>query len=104
MSAAGTTAGGPADDNYMNQKVYSSCPKVRQVVLQKGVSKDLPMLIVLINSFLHFQVSNEMLQNFAISSIFQSVICHFSELGPVARLYLLKTKTLNRLLRIVVQS
>lgn len=62
------------------------------------------MLIILINSFLHFQVSNELIQNFAISSSLHSVISHFCDLGPVARLYLLKMKTLNRLLKIVVQN
>jgi hypothetical protein len=62
------------------------------------------MLVIVMNAFLHFQISNELIQNFSISSSLHSVVSHFAELGSVARLYLLKMKTLNRLLKIVVQN
>ena len=32
------------------------------------------------------------------------MVAHFAELGPQARIYLLRMKTMNRLLRIVIQS
>jgi len=58
------------------------------------------MLVILINSFLHFQASAQLLEKLQISSYFHSLISHFASLGPVARLYLLKTGTLNRQLQI----
>jgi len=45
-----------------------------------------------------------LLSNFEFSSNLHAVIAHFADLGPEARLYLLKTKTLNRLLRILLQN
>jgi hypothetical protein len=45
-----------------------------------------------------------LLNNFEFSSSLHAVIAHFADLGPEARLYLLKTKTLSRLLRILLQN
>ena len=58
----------------------------------------------MINSFLHFQISENVLHNFDFSSSLHSVLSHFSDLGPEARLYLLKTKTLSRMLRLLLQN
>ena len=64
----------------------------------------LPSLIVLINAFLHYQTSEHLLLNFEFSSNLHAVIAHFARLGPETRLYLLKTRTLSRLLRLLLQN
>ena len=72
--------------------------------MKHGSKPELPMLIMFINSFLHYQGSPALLQNFAMSIHLHSVVYHFAELGPIARLYLLKTKTLGRLTRMLLQN
>ncbi len=57
---------------------------------------------MMINSFLHMQASSYTTTNISFSTHLHSVVAHFASLGPVARLYLLKTRTLGRLLRLLL--
>lgn len=62
----------------------------------------LPALVTLINSFLHFQTSPLVDAHSVFTQHLHAVVAHFAGLGPVARNYLLKTRTLARLLRILL--
>lgn len=86
------------------QPVYSQSEKVEMFQLTSDHEQATPSLIILINSFLHYQTSLHLLQNFEFSSNLHAVIAHFASLGPEARLYLLKTRTLSRLLRLLLQN
>ena len=56
----------------------------------------------LINAFLHLQTSPYLQQYIVFTGHLHAVVSHFASLGAIARNYLLKTKTLNRLLRILL--
>ena len=86
------------------QQIYTPSSYVDVFMMKHGSKPELPMLIVFINSFLHWQGSPELIHNFAMSIHLHSVVFHFAELGPIARLYLLKTKTLGRLTRLLLQN
>lgn len=84
--------------------VFSQSEKVEMFCLSSDHEQATPSLIILINSFLHYQTSEHLLQNFEFSSNMHAVIAHFASLGPETRLYLLKTRTLSRLLRMLLQN
>lgn len=86
-------------------QIYSPCKQVRVVTIKvNNTNNKLPMLVLLINSFLHLQVSKLAIHRILQCSMFHSVINHFAELGSIARLYLLKTKTMSRLLHIFLNT
>ena len=59
---------------------------------------NIPVLVIFINSFIHASVSEKAAsQHYSLTQFFQ-VFSHFAELGPVARLYLLKHNMIGRLL------
>jgi hypothetical protein len=68
-----------------------------------GLTGQVPRLIVFINSFLHISTSmDHCLRHFKLTGQFWSVFSNLSELGETARLYLLKTHTLGRLIDILL--
>lgn len=71
-----------------------------------GTTVELPVLIIMINSFLHYQASPAMLENLNLemSAQFQRVICSFAELGSEASLYLLNTGSLHRFLKLLLHK
>lgn len=83
------------------QPVFTSAEQVK-IYRLSGSTVELPTLIILINSFLHYQSSSQMHENlnFQVSAQFQRVICYFAELGPEAALYLLNTGCFNRFLNL----
>lgn len=69
----------------------------------KGLTRQVPRLIAFINSLLHMSTSTEhCLRHFKLTGQFWSILSHLSELGETARLYLLKTHTLGRLIDILL--
>ena len=95
----GNPSGPPRVNDQSQSVAYSPCDSVQVISLKSGHSQKLPALVTLINSFLHFQTSTYVHQNLIFSSHLQGVVAHFASLGPIARQYLLKTRTLARLLR-----
>jgi len=75
----------------------SACPNP-EVITLNGSSAELPILIIFINSLLHLQSSKWMMDKLDFSSQFHQLLSHFAELGRGSRVYLLKCKTLGRLL------
>lgn len=82
--------------------IYTRCDKVHFIQVKSGYDKGIPILVSLINSFLHFQTSPYMLSNISFSQHLHGVVAHFANLGRIARNYLLKTRTLPRLLRLLL--
>jgi len=78
--------------------VITGCPNPEIITLTNS-TKELPMIIIFINSVLHLQTSKYYHQKAMFCAQFHQLLSHFAELGKGARLYLLKTKTLGRLLR-----
>jgi hypothetical protein len=79
---------------------YSPCAQVEVATFECFPSK-VPTLVAMINSFLHIHSSPYILERFLITSQFHALIDHFADLGPLCRLYLLKTGTLARYLRLL---
>ena len=77
-----------------------------KVYKMRALTIELPTLIVMINSFLHYQSSPVMLENYNyyLSAQFQRVISKFAELGPECSLYLLNTGCLYRFLRLYLHT
>lgn len=62
------------------------------------------MLILFINSLIHLSVSAHILRNLHLTGQFYQVFAHFAELGESSKLYLLKSKTLGRLLDVMLNG
>ena len=60
------------------------------------------MLVTLINAFIHFQHSGHLKANISTSTHLHAVVSHFAALGPASRHYMLKTRQLGRLLRLLL--
>ena len=58
----------------------------------------MPVLILMINSFIHLGVSPHYFNQWRLAAQFYQVFAHFSEIGELARLYLLKCRTMGRFL------
>jgi len=86
------------DDESAPPPVISGCLSP-EVITLTGSTKELPMIVIFINSVLHLQTSKYYQQKSVFCAQFHQLLSHFAELGKGARLYLLKTKTLGRLLR-----
>ena len=67
-------------------------------------NKALPVLVMFINSLIHLSVSSHVCRNLLLSAQFFQVFAHFAELGETANLYLLKSKTLGRLLDLMLNG
>ena len=98
----GTSAASQSSSATPPKKVYTRCERVHVFQLRSGHNQKLPMLVTLINSFLHYQTSAHLSANVSFSQHLHAVVAHFASLGPVARQYLLKMHTLSRLLRILL--
>lgn len=81
--------------------VFAAADQVK-IYKMTGSTAELPILIVMINSFLHYQSCPVMADNLnlQLSAQFQRVFCCFSELGPEACLYLLNTGAMKRMLKL----
>ena len=75
----------------------SSCEELSVVTL-KHHNAQLPIIVVMMNSFIHLASSSLCQKSVLICGQFYMVFSHFAELGTSARHYLLKTKCLGRLL------
>ena len=62
----------------------------------------MPKLIVLMNSFIHMSTSIHLRRNAKMAGQFWAVFANFSMLGDQARLYLLQTKNLGRLIDVLL--
>ena len=82
--------------------VFSKCESVHVLEINSGHSTKLPMLVTLINALLHYQTSSNLFQNMTFSGHLHAVVGHFAGLGTIARRYLLKTRTVGRLLRVLL--
>lgn len=108
MEHVSSQAPKPEDKNHATQEtitprapIYSQCERVNILEI-KSCESGVPILIPLINAFLHFQTSQDVLDNWHYTSNLHGVVSHFANLGPWARLYLLRTRTLSRLLRLLL--
>lgn len=81
--------------------IHTPCAQVEIATFEGGIPQKIPTLLAMINSMLHLQTSPLVIERFLMTAQFQSLIAHFANLGPIARLYLLKTSTLSRLLRLL---
>ena len=88
--------------NLQNRPIYTRCERVHMLQIRSGHDQRLPLLVTLINAFLHYQTSPHLHANVSFSQHLHAVVAHFASLGPIARQYLLKTHTLSRLLRILL--
>ena len=70
--------------------------------VHSGSSPGLPLLVIIINAFLHIQSSSLLQSSVNFSHHLNAFIAHFASLGPVARLYLLKTRTFARQLKLLL--
>ena len=77
---------GGADDT----PVFTQADSVK-IYKMSAVNTEIPVLIVMINSFIHYQGSSNFFENWVSSSQFQRVFSAFTDLGKAACLYLLKT-------------
>lgn len=87
--------------DHIDITVHSFCSETKIVKLSTTKVK-IPKLVILINSFIHLSTSAYLLSRFRMSGQFWSVFSNFSMLGDRARLYLLQTQTLGRLLDILI--
>jgi len=85
------------------EPINSLCSEVTLISL-KNHNQTLPITVVFINSFIHFSTSNHASKHHYMTGQFYMVFGHFAALGKVARLYLLKNKTLGRLLDIFLHG
>jgi len=83
------------DDSELT--VCSGCAEVTLIKLSGNTAK-LPKLIIMINAYLHMSTAVHALRNYSATGLLWAVISAFSMLGDSARLYLLSTHTLGRLL------
>lgn len=81
--------------------LYSAAAQVNVLSYNEQLPSKIPTLVAFINSFLHFQSSPLILERFLLTAQFQALIGHFATIGPMTRLYLLKTGTLSRMLRLL---
>ena len=81
-----TPGGGPGTASQSSsatppKKVYTRCERVHVFQLRSGHNQKLPMLVTLINSFLHYQTSEHLSQNVSFSQHLHAVVAHFASLG-----------------------
>lgn len=81
--------------------VYSSASEITVASFGEQLPSKIPTLVSFINSFLHFQSSPLILERFLLTAQFHSLIGHITTVGPMTRLYLLKTGALSRMLRLL---
>jgi len=81
----------------LEQQVYSGCTELN-LVRTRAHDKRLPKLVIFINAYIHMSTSFYCLSRFKTTGQFWSIFANFSLLGDQARLYLLQTKTLGRLI------
>ena len=83
----------------VDHTICSGCSQLNLIRI-KAHTAQIPKLLVLMNSFIHMSTSSYCLRNFKMTGQFWSIFSNFSVLGDQARLYLLQTGTLGRLIDI----
>jgi hypothetical protein len=61
-------------------------------------TKEVPVLIMFFNSFIHLNISPHYFRNSLLCGQFYQVFSRFAELGEQARLYMLRNRSVGRLL------
>jgi hypothetical protein len=61
-------------------------------------SYSLPVTVVMLNSFIHLSVSHHCFTNHKLCGQFYQVFAHAAEVGEMIRLFLLKNRTVGRML------
>jgi hypothetical protein len=70
------------------------------VVTLSHHNEKLPSLVIMMNSFMHLSASTHFFLQRQLTAQFTQVFAHFAEVGEGTRLYLLKNKTVGRMLDI----
>ena len=77
--------------------ICSGCTKIKLIKL-RACSTDLPKLVILMNSFIHMSSSLHLARNMKMTGLFWTIFSNFSNFGEPARLFLLQTRCLGRLI------